>query len=148
MQTVEEKWLRHPLGVSVSNFGKVIGKKGKQVYALRNGYPIVVINGKKMRIHKMVWELFGGGTALGEKLEINHKDGNKKNNHIDNLELVKHQRNMVHAFDSGLRKTKLSDIVVSQIRASSLPQNVIASIYGINQSNVSRIKSGKRWIRS
>jgi len=33
----------------------------------------------------------------GSKLEVNHKDGNKLNNHKNNLELVTHQQNMIHA---------------------------------------------------
>ena len=37
---------------------------------------------------------------------INHKDGNKGNNFVDNLEWVSHSENMLHAYDTGLRKPK------------------------------------------
>ena len=42
---------------------------------------------------------------------INHKDGNKLNNSIDNLEWCTHQENMIHAGKTGLlyisRKTNI-----------------------------------------
>jgi hypothetical protein len=39
----------------------------------------------------MVWTIFRG--PIPYKLQIDHKDGDKSNNHIDNLELVTQQEN-------------------------------------------------------
>ena len=36
--------------------------------------------------------------------EVNHKDGNKANNQVSNLEWVTHQMNVQHSFDTGLKK--------------------------------------------
>lgn len=36
--------------------------------------------------------------------EINHKDGNKKNNNVSNLEWCSRSRNMRHAYQTGLKK--------------------------------------------
>lgn len=38
------------------------------------------------------------------KVEVNHKDGNRLNNHVSNLEWVTHRENMTHSINSGLRK--------------------------------------------
>lgn len=37
-----------------------------------------------------------------ENLEINHKDGNRDNNHYSNLEWITHRANIQHAIDTGL----------------------------------------------
>ncbi|MEW6726901.1 MAG: HNH endonuclease [Bacillota bacterium] len=38
------------------------------------------------------------------RTEINHKDGNKSNNHYSNLEWVTRSENNLHAFKLGLRR--------------------------------------------
>jgi hypothetical protein len=50
-------------------------------------------------IHRLVLIAF-----LGEKkgLIVNHKDGRKMNNQLDNLEWVTHSENILHAFRMGL----------------------------------------------
>lgn len=51
-------------------------------------------------VHSVVWEAFNGAIDAGK--EINHKDGNKKNNALINLELVTSAENTRHAFENGL----------------------------------------------
>lgn len=46
-------------------------------------------------LHRLIWEERYG--PIPPKMEINHKDGNKLNNDLDNLELVTHQQNAIHA---------------------------------------------------
>lgn len=62
----------------------------------------IKINGKYkgFLIHRLVAEAFL--TNHKNLPHINHKDGNRLNNHIDNLEWCTHQENMRHAVDSGL----------------------------------------------
>lgn len=71
-----------------------------------NGYKICVIAARdkklNLRVHSVVWMYFNGFYRAG--LEINHKDGNKLNNKISNLELVTHSENMRHAYLNGLNK--------------------------------------------
>lgn len=69
---------------------------------LIKGYDIVDLcrTGKYTRnsVHRMVWEAFNG--PIEGKLEINHKDLDRSNNHLNNLELVTHQQNLQHAIDA------------------------------------------------
>ena len=60
----------------------------------------LVQNGEytRKRVHRVVWEAFNG--AIEGRLEINHKDLNRVNNRLDNLELTTHQQNLQHAIDA------------------------------------------------
>lgn len=49
------------------------------------------------------------------KNEVNHKDGNKLNNHISNLEWVWSYENMEHALHTGLRKSAISDDQIHEV---------------------------------
>jgi hypothetical protein len=49
-------------------------------------------------VHRMVWEAFNG--RIDGRLEINHKDLDRANNKLGNLELVTHQQNIQHAIDA------------------------------------------------
>ena len=64
------------------------------------------INGRKMtpNVHKLVALAFLG--PCPQNMEINHKDGNRKNNRISNLEYVTHAGNQAHAARVGLMPTK------------------------------------------
>ena len=67
---------------------------------LNSGYKIVQFcKGSKYTkrlVHRAVWEAFNG--EIPTRLEVNHKDLDKTNNKLDNLELVTHQENLVHRF--------------------------------------------------
>ena len=57
---------------------------------------------KNILIHREVAKSFI--PTNNEKLDINHKDGNKQNNRVDNLEWCTRSQNIQHAFDNGLKK--------------------------------------------
>lgn len=51
-----------------------------------NGYPKIWLNGKNVRLHKYVWEKHNGPVPPG--MVVHHKDGNKLNYDLSNLELM------------------------------------------------------------
>lgn len=98
---------------SVSNKGRV-QRTRKDKYFDKNrffvmglnscGYPIVGLTKNRIKktkaVHRLVAREFIGKRPKGK--EVNHKDCNKLNNHIDNLEYVSRKQNMRHASDNGL----------------------------------------------
>lgn len=75
-------------------------------------YHCIALNkdGKKkvFRIHRLVLEAFGKPQPA-ENYEVNHIDGNKANNCLENLEWCTPQENTAHAFNTGLRKAHPSE---------------------------------------
>lgn len=57
---------------------------------------------KMVGVHTLVAEAFIGSRPAG--MEVNHKDGNKLNNHSSNLEYVTKEENQRHSYSIGLRK--------------------------------------------
>lgn len=76
----------------------------------RKGYKRVMamVNGRQhsTQAQRLVWHVLKGPIPPG--LEVNHIDGNKTNNHPDNLELNTPSENLRHAYRIGLRKGRRS----------------------------------------
>jgi hypothetical protein len=69
-------------------------------------YPVVTLHkngdgGRAYHVHRLVWIAFCGSLAKG--MEVNHKDLNKQNPRLDNLEAVTHQQNAQHAVAHGVK---------------------------------------------
>jgi len=90
------------------------------------------------------------------KHQINHIDGNKGRNSIDNLEWVTASENVRHAFDLSLRvgpkgsrngNAKLSPQQISEIRSlrGQMLHREIGDRFGISRSTVGEILRGKAW---
>lgn len=61
-------------------------------------------NDIRASVHRLVATAFHENPE--NRAEVNHKDGNPSNNHVDNLEWVTRSQNMLHAFATGLKSNK------------------------------------------
>lgn len=106
----EEQW-RDVVGYEglyqISNSGKLRNTKGHilKVHIAHNGYCYFNISknsvAKSKRVHRLVAEAFIPNPE--NKAEVNHKDGDKFNNHVENLEWMTKSENNLHAFRTHLR---------------------------------------------
>lgn len=72
-------------------------------------------NGK--RLHRTVWEYHHGKIPKG--YHVHHKDGNKANNSINNLELMKaHEHESMHGKEEGKRDLFIKNLNKARIEAS------------------------------
>lgn len=71
---------------------------------IQSGYYAVQLNGKRYLIHRLVAEQY---IPNPNNLPcVNHKDGNKLNNDVNNLEWCSYSENNEHALKNGLRKPR------------------------------------------
>jgi len=97
------------------------------------------------KVHALVAEAFIGPRPSG--LDVNHIDGDKRNNRVENLEYVTRRQNIHHAVELGLRG-KLSMQAANDIRAlvaAGCTQQSIADQYGVHSTLVSQIVRNKVW---
>lgn len=66
---------------------------------------------KSFLVHRLV--AFAFIPEIEGKISINHKDGNPKNNHVDNLEWCNHLENNRHAFENNLIGTQKETTLIN-----------------------------------
>ena len=97
----------------IQDNGQVYGKTKKQFlkHNLLDGYPKVGLfkNGKGSYkyIHVLVAKHFIPNPD--KKKVVNHKDGNKQNCHVDNLEWISHSENSHHYYNELRNGSVLND---------------------------------------
>lgn len=126
---------------------------------LRKGYEAVrlTVGGKSSTysIHRLVAMNFISTTDLS--LQVNHKDGNKINNHVSNLEWCTPKENVTHAIKNNLwvnssgSKNGMSKLnegkvieILTKLKKGEYYRD-IAIEYGISHKTISSIKNKTTW---
>ena len=134
--------------------GKIV-KQNKQ----QKGYLQVRIRNEHggyvtLRVHRLVAECF---VDRGSGTEVNHKDGNKENNHYSNLEWCSRGENISHAYSNGLRKrpsgernprAKSTNKEIGNMKwlcSLGLSDGEVASLLLKPKDLVSRVRRGVQW---
>ncbi len=163
---------------AVSNFGRVKNITTGKILAqskTNKGYAKIFLRNsttqKTFLIHRLVSLYFldepsqelkeAAQKTKDKKILVNHKDGNKLNNHVDNLEWTDHSKNAKHAYDTGLQtpssgvingKAKLDEDEVLEIRKLHKNENgrrgIIKELsikFNVSPSTVSDIINRITW---
>lgn len=128
-----------------------LGKRGYLAATLRANCSTYV-----RTIHRLLCSVFK--IDYTDDLVVNHIDGNKLNNDLNNLEMCTTYENNRHARELGFAywargeqvgSSKLTAALAMQIKDLALngyyTQKDIGFMYGIDNSAVCRIKNGKQW---
>lgn len=147
----------------VSNLGRVFGQVSYRFLSLKNSgkaYTNVALYdlaGQRIThtVHSLVAAAFLGRRP--KDFVINHIDGNKQNNRIENLEYVTHSENCRHALRTGLAVVKYGESCYTRFNEQEVRQilhefsvnehtaQYIADMFNAPLPTIRGILKGKNW---
>ena len=135
------KWKKDWKSIFISNCGY------KRIHLLCKG------KGKNFSVHRLVAETYL--LNLNKYPVVNHKNGNKLDNRVQNLEWTTRSENEKHAFFIGLKslkgekntQAKLTSKSVKEIRElkGKMLQKDIGKLFNVSRSCINLILNNKRW---
>lgn len=140
---------------SISNYGNVKNKQRLLIKGICKGYNNIVLSKdgikKTFILHRLVAEHFIKNPD--NKKQINHKDLNKLNNNVSNLEWCTPKENMTHAKEKGVMKSiakyneyhpksKLTNqqaLEIRELHKNGYKNNQLAVMYNVSKNCMSRL---------
>ena len=147
---MNEEWREvrdHPF-YEVSNMGNV--RKTLRQTCDPEGYPRVTVDRKRVRVHQLVMEAFS--KKRHENDIVDHINGQKNDNRLENLEYVTPKENSIRAsrngqLISGRRKTEIIATNVETGERRCFPsQKQAARVIGCDNSEINKALRNKREI--
>ena len=99
-------------GRMVSSFGRLHFANGRisTGHQGENGYHITKVSSRLELLHRLVAFAFLGPPPTQQHIYVNHKDYNKGNNAVDNLEYVTASENLLHSFGNPVGRQPTSNV--------------------------------------
>lgn len=123
----------------------------------KNGYYTISLVKGKNKISKSIHRIIAATFYGDSNLDVNHKDGNKLNNHIGNLEYVTKSQNIRHAMLNGLlvqNTKKIAEEKRKKVAKIDMLSNQIIEVYNstheaskltkINRGNICSVCRGEK----
>ena len=137
-------------GYFITNYYETFGHKNSKGYMVINlTSDNKNIKKKNVLIHRLVAEAFIPNP--NNYPYVNHKDGNKANNCVDNLEWCNNSMNQLHAFSKGLQKCgcdrakaklKYEDVLFIKNNINKYQQTELAKMFNVSRKVIYQIKKG------
>jgi len=168
------KTIKEAKNYQISNFGRVrCLERKKGSHYKKEDYPIILKQRfchkkycnvtirldcgyrKTLKVHRLVGLHFIKNTK--NLPQINHIDGVKRNNCVNNLEWICNGDNMRHSYKIGLRDDSSKgekngrsiltkkEVIYIYTNPDNLTVKELSNIYNISKSSIRRIYTGKNW---
>jgi predicted XRE-type DNA-binding protein len=148
---------------SISTLGKIVSRKRDEglgillkPYPTPKGYLLIDLDNKTYTVHRLVLKTFKP-TRGAHKLQANHKDMDKRNNTLANLEWCTNLENQIHSWGNGRKAANGSKQgnsvlveeevmeIIQLLKDGKLSQRLIAEKYGVCKSTIGKINTKKNW---
>lgn len=144
-----DKTIPHWQGGTAFRRGKVLkGIDHRGYLVVKLGHPNAAFG-----VHQLVAATFIGPRAEG--MVVNHMNGDKHDNRVENLEYISNSGNVLHAHRTGLMRVRgaangravLTEEMAAAIkgRPAHVPSTEIASEMNLKPYVVRKVRSGKTW---
>lgn len=139
-------------GYLINKNGDVFSTKGKAIKKLKtvinnSGYTRIhfTINGKTVMrtVHRLVAETFIPNPK--NKTQVNHINGNKLDNRVENLEWVTASENLKHAFKNGLNKSPMLNPETAKKHSEKLKGKFTDKQFEKSAKKVVNVKTGETY---
>lgn len=154
-----ERWELILPDYEVSNFGRCrhVFKNHSRIIRgsiHQDGYIFVTLHGTQYPLHRLIAKTFCVSNGNIEDLVVNHKDGNKQNNRMDNLEWITQSENVQHSYKNGFQPTGISsylgkftleqrEAIKKECLVGNVPIRELALKYNVSHTTISSICSDK-----
>lgn len=151
---MNEIWKEIEYEYAVSDQGRIKNPQGRILGGSthKDYYRFVTIKGKQIPIHRLVAENFISNPE--NKPFVNHIDGNKMNNSVNNLEWVTQQENVQHSYKNNLQPTKVKTYkgkfteeqrrqIKKEYNEDNVSRRQLAIKYGVSHTCINDIVNDK-----
>jgi hypothetical protein len=136
--------------------GRLLGGQPYRADHLRpDGYRTIWAQGRTMVAHRLVWLVFRG--PIPPEWEVNHRDLDRANNRLENLEALTASANQTHAYQNPDRWRPIGEqagnakLTASKVRearrlwSEGATQGELARRFGVERSTMRAVLNGVTW---